>query len=166
MATPLLVRFALALLFAWSALALGVTVFAVLAGRSRTGAARHVTRGGRRWRYALAAVVLALDGIVLFGAAPLDGAAAMFALAALPCALGVLALAPGNEDGVYGERGVRRGWQARRYDELEGWRLSGEHLRFLVHGRLEAVAVPAADHEALRARLLELRPEQMSPFKA
>ncbi|MEM7515482.1 MAG: hypothetical protein AAF368_00970 [Planctomycetota bacterium] len=159
-------KFLLAVLVLWAAAGFFVTVFAVVVARRQVGVERHYVCGGRRRRWLVAGLLLLVAAGVSLVRPGLEGTSLALALVALGFGVGISLIAPAPEDSTYGERGVRRGWQARRFDQLEGWRLTGEHLRFLVHGRLVAVEVPRAEHDALRARLLELCPEGMSSFKA
>ena len=69
-------------------------------------------------------------------------------------------LSPGFQDSVFGEHGVQRGWTARRFGELESWRLIGEHLRWKHRGLWVATDVPVAEHAALRERLLREIPDR------
>ncbi len=78
----------------------------------------------------------------------------------------ILALSPGFSDSVYGERGVRCGWHARRFEQLEEWRLTGEHLRWKLFGEWVASRVPPADQPALRERLEQSCPGRESRFSA
>lgn len=84
---------------------------------------------------------------------------------ALGAALGIALLRPGFEDSAYGTGGVQRGWFARRYADLDQWRLTGEHLRWQLYGDWLATEVPTAEHEQLRQRLRELVPERESRFQ-
>ena len=71
---------------------------------------------------------------------------------------------PSFEDHEFGTTGVRRGWFARRFDELDEWRLTGEHLRWRLYGVWLATEVPTEFHAELRARLEEIAPERESRF--
>jgi hypothetical protein len=59
---------------------------------------------------------------------------------------------------------VQRGWHARRLEELEEWRLTGEHLRFRLFGEWTAVPLAPEHHAAMRARLVACCAERESPF--
>ncbi|MFN0242581.1 MAG: hypothetical protein ACKVWV_06780 [Planctomycetota bacterium] len=72
---------------------------------------------------------------------------------------------PGLKDAVCGEDGVQRGYYARTFDELEEWRLAGEHLRFRLFGEWTSVPLPSADQPRIRAKLLASCPERESRFK-
>lgn len=149
-------------LLAWLVGATALTLFATIVGRRQTGRAILVKRHGGRARVVLGALLVAAGGV----AVTTDGLPLGFALPALLLGLFIALVAPSSEDAVYGENGVRRGWHARRFDQLEGWRLTGEHLRFLVHGELVAVPIPDAEVAGLRARLEELVPDSQSEFQA
>ena len=81
--------------------------------------------------------------------------------------LGILItwFAPGFNDAISGASGVQRGWYARRYEELEEWRLTGEHLRFRLFGEWTAVPLPAEEQPRIREVLSRLCPERESRFK-
>jgi len=118
-------------------------------------------------RYAPVALIALLTLAAWLG---LDGerspadAAALFAPAVLSGVF--LALRPGVHDRVAGTEGVRRGWYVRKLVELEEWRLTGEHLRFRLRGRWEAVPFAAERHEDLAERLRKTIPERESEFAA
>lgn len=63
---------------------------------------------------------------------------------------------PDFSDQICGSDGVRYGWYLRRLDDLEEWRLTGDHLRFRLFGIWRAVPLPAERHESMRA-VLEAR---------
>ncbi len=107
----------------------------------------------------LAAVLLA---VILAGPEP---RVVYFTLLLLVPALGLVWLGPGFQDAILGEHGVQRGWLARRFEELEEWRLSGEHLRFRLHGEWTAVPCPPAEQPRVRAELERLNAGRESPFR-
>ncbi len=72
---------------------------------------------------------------------------------------------PGAHDAVLGEGGVQRGWHARRFESLEEWRLTGDHLRFRLFGEWTSVPCPPEHHFRLRSKLVQLVPERESPFQ-
>ncbi len=80
-------------------------------------------------------------------------------------ALGFLLVQPLAEDRVAGRGGVRRGWYVRALQDLEEWRVTGDHLRFRLRGPWEAVPLPAALHPEFEAKLRALAPERESRFK-
>ena len=84
---------------------------------------------------------------------------------ALLAAVAIALLRPGFEDSAFGEDGVQRGWFARRYADLDEWRLTGQHLRWKLYGEWLATEVPTSEHEALRARLRAAAPERESRFQ-
>lgn len=59
-------------------------------------------------------------------------------------------LVPGRRDAVLGESGIRRGWSARGFEELEDWRLSEDRLHLKLDG--ERVTVPCPLPEQARVR--------------
>lgn len=81
--------------------------------------------------------------------------------------LGILVtwFAPGFQDAICGEGGVQRGWYARRYEELEEWRLTGEHLRFRLFGEWTSVPLPAGEQPRIRELLTRVCPDRESRFK-
>lgn len=78
--------------------------------------------------------------------------------------LALLAASPGFQDSKFGARGVQRGWHARRFAELEEWRLTGDHLRWKLFGTWLATDLPRARHAAAREKLLAAAPERESRF--
>jgi hypothetical protein len=130
---------------------------------ARVGTVRHAARRNRqRWLAAFGLALLA--GLVLAAPGETDGFERGPALLVLSAAAALVALCPASGESVYGELGVRRGWHARRFDELEEWRLMGEHLRWKLRGEWISSQVPPAEHEALRAKLVGLCPERESRF--
>jgi hypothetical protein len=154
----------LSLLHATTAL-LAFSVLFVLAhtlrARSTLGTPISVVRGGRRERWLGALALLAVAGIVGW-AGPREVAVA--ALPALGLALVLQGLRPSFGDRVCTETGVRSGWFWRRHEQLEEWRLSGDHLRFRVRGDWLAVDLPRQHHAAMRERLARLIPDRESRF--
>jgi hypothetical protein len=84
-----------------------------------------------------------------------------------PLLLGILLawILPGFQDAVLGESGVQRGWIARRFADLEEWRLTGEHLRFRLHGEWTSVPCPPTQQGFVRETLLEVAPDRESRFQ-
>lgn len=72
---------------------------------------------------------------------------------------------PSAQTAVLGLGGVQRGWHARRFESLEEWRLTGDHLRFRLFGEWTSVPCPAGHQAELRAKLVALVPERESPFQ-
>ena len=129
--------------------------------RGAVGAVRHGARptmSGRRVQLGIA--VIALAALVW-----LDPALRAPAAVALGGAIAVALLRPGFEDSAYGDSGVQRGWFARRFEDLEEWRLTGQHLRWKLYGEWLASEVPTSEHAELRARLEKLVPDRESRFK-
>lgn len=81
--------------------------------------------------------------------------------------LGILVVwvTPGYHDAVLGELGVQRGWFARRFADLEEWRLAGDHLRFKLDGEWTSVPCPPGDQARIRETLLTVNPAGESRFK-
>ena len=145
----------------WTGLATAMSVMAIVIGRRQTGQAIHVVKSGARLRIMLTALIVLAAVLVVMGSGPDP----RLALPTLVLGLFLTLAAPRREDSVFGTEGVRRGWHARRWEQLEGWRLSGNHLRFVVHGELVAVEVPEASVPELRTRLESAAPDGESPFK-
>ncbi|MCK6446793.1 MAG: hypothetical protein L6Q99_10410 [Planctomycetes bacterium] len=76
----------------------------------------------------------------------------------------LLALSPGFQDSKFGATGVQRGWHARRFAELEEWRLAGDHLRWKLFGVWVASDLPAERHAAAREKLVALAADRESRF--
>jgi hypothetical protein len=145
-------------------LSAAVVAAAVVLARERKLAGRqvHSERPGRARRaVALTAAAVAFAAVV---ARTGDGPAAL-AIAVLALAAALFAFAPSLHDSVLGENGVRRGWHVRSFAELEEWRLTGDHLRWKLHGEWQACRVPRERSDALRRRLCELCPTRESAFK-
>lgn len=81
--------------------------------------------------------------------------------------LGILLVwvTPGFHDSVLGELGVQRGWFARRFADLEEWRLAGDHLRFKLDGEWTSVPCPPGDQVRIRETLLAVNPAGESRFR-
>jgi len=75
-------------------------------------------------------------------------------------------IAPGAGDQGCGEEGVFRGWIARRYEDLEEWRLTGDHLRFRLLGEWSAVEVPRDKAAQVRSILQRVVPERESVHRS
>ena len=84
-----------------------------------------------------------------------------------PLLLGILLVwvTPGFQDAVLGELGVQRGWFARRFADLEEWRLTGDHLRFKLDGEWTSVPCPPGEQARIRETLLAVNPAGESRFK-
>ena len=119
--------------------------------RSVTGPAIAVERPGFVLRRVLVAGTQAALLAVLLVRADLPQDAVVESLM-----LGVLLawITPGSQDAVLGELGVRRGWSARRYEDLEEWRLTGEHLRFRLAGEWTSVPCPPPQQPRVRGLLV------------
>jgi hypothetical protein len=132
-------------------------------GRARavTGPAIAAERPGLVLRRVLVAGTQAalLAVLLLRGDLPQD-------LVAECLMLGILLawITPGSQDAVLGELGVRRGWSARRYEDLEEWRLTGEHLRFRLAGEWTSVPCPPPQQPRVRGMLVESNAAAESRF--
>jgi len=129
--------------------------------RARVGRVLSAERPRRRARLLFLAGLAAAAVLVLLGReqvalAPTLGVLALSAV--------LLALSPGFLDSACGEDGVRRGWHARRYEDLEEWRLIGDHLRWKLRGEWLASRLPAERQAELREKLAKLCPDRESRF--
>lgn len=154
-------RILIALSAGLASLGLAVVLVWNAANRARVGRVRLRVRPRRRWRAVILALALAA-AIAAAAAAP--PARELGSLLAAAVSIALLGLAPGFLDSVYGDDGVQRGWEARRFGELEAWRLIGEHLRWRLRGDWVATEVPPQEHAALRERLTRDRPERESSY--
>jgi hypothetical protein len=109
----------------------------------------------------VAILLAAAGGFAALGAGDVGLA---WTLPPLALAIVYLALRPGVHDRVTGRDGVRRGWYVRALADLEEWRLTGDHLRFRLRGRWEAVPLAAARQAELGERLRATAPERESTF--
>ena len=131
------------------------------AAAARLGAVLVAERPHRRARAVGAATLLLVAVLSLaFG-----GSLAPEAVLTLSMGILLLALAPSMDDRAVGADGVLVGWDARRYEELEEWRLTGEHLRFKLRGVWTAVPVPEALQREVRGKLEERIPERQSVYR-
>lgn len=131
----------------------GLAAAAAFRARGAAVVGEVLYRAGRgvRSRLATTVAIAALGTLALGGdASPGAGGALLLALTTA----GVWLL-PREREVVCGERGLRSGWTAVAFAELEEWRLVGAHLRYRLRGRWRAVEVPPALHPALRVRLEE-----------
>lgn len=80
-------------------------------------------------------------------------------------ALLLVFITPSSKTAILGVGGVQRGWHARRFESLEEWRLTGDHLRFRLFGEWTSVPCPQERQSDLRALLTELVPDRESPFQ-
>jgi hypothetical protein len=109
---------------------------------------------------ALAGVGLALSFALAAGELPLALSLPTLALTVL-----LLWLSPSAATGRIGRFGVQRAWDVHGYNELQEWRLAGEHFRFRVDDRWFAVALPASKHAQLEAELELHAPDRRSPYR-
>lgn len=154
-------------LLLWGLVALlGVSSLVLAAWRvdlNRTvGSARVVERPGRRSRLVYPALVLVAAGLLAFSGLDVP---LVPSLAVLALGVTLALLAPGERDSVLGAQGVQQGWHARRFDQLEEWRLTGDHLRWRLFGEWIATHAPAALHAELRAQLAAQSPGRESRFQ-
>ena len=119
-----------------------------LGGRAATGAAAT----------GFAATGFAATGFAATGLADL-GVPVSLAFGVLATAAVMLLCTSGLRDTVLAENGVRAGWFVRRFEELEEWRLTGDHLRWRLFGEWQACEVPPDQRADLRAKLEQSHPE-------
>jgi len=145
-----------------------VGLFAVAAIRARNrrtlGSVIASELPGRKVRLVGASALLlaCLATVALAGPAP---RVIEFAALMLVPALGLVWFGTGFQDALLGESGVQRGFESRRLDELEEWRLAGDHLRFRLRGEWTSVPCPPESQPQLRATLMQLNPQRESPFR-
>jgi len=155
---------ALALLPQVALLCVGLIVAQVMSGiaRVKVGPVIAADRSrATRWRIAMTVLIASLAGWIL-----LDGS--VWPVPVLLCLGSALLLAyttPTTRTAILGEGGVQIGWYARRFESLEEWRLTGDHLRFRLFGEWTSVPCPPAHQAELRAKLEQLVPERESPFQ-
>lgn len=130
--------------------------------RRTVGVVRVIERPRSKLRYAYYAAVAIAAALATF--AGLD-VPLVPALAVLAAGVALAALAPGDQDGALGAAGVQYGWHARRFAQLEKWRLTGDHLRWRLFGDWVATHAPAALHAELRAQLTAANPGRESRFQ-
>lgn len=118
-------------------------------------------RAERRTRIVLTALIAAVLAWILVDPAVWRTPV----LLCLGCALLLVWTTPGAQTAVLGEAGVQRGPHARRLESLEEWRLTGDHLRFRLHGTWTSVPCPPERQAELRAKLVQLAPDRESPFQ-
>lgn len=132
-------------------------------GRTRTvGEPLARQRASRVWLRVVWTVNAAALAAIVVNWEALPSSAAL-TLLALESAL--VSLSPLAHDADIGARGVRYGWSARAFADLEEWRLTGEHLRWKLRGEWVACHVAPEHHAALRERLRQSCPERESAFK-
>lgn len=109
---------------------------------------------------ALIGVGAALSWSLASGEVPLALSLPTLALTSL-----LVWLQPAAGTGRIGRFGVQKGWRVHGYNELEEWRLAGEHLRFRVDERWYALDLPAAKHSLVEQELVLCAPERRSPYR-
>jgi hypothetical protein len=144
------------------ALALAVTQILTGLARLRVGRPLCAERPGTRGRQVALATLIVAAMVLIVARQEVWAPPPLLALAG---ALFLVMTTPGAHDALLCEHGVQRGWHARRYEDLEEWRLTGEHLRFRLHGEWTSVPCPGERQAGVRAKLLELAPERESPFQ-
>ena len=142
--------------------AFGVVFLLRARRRAVIGEERFVQRGPRSVSLVLLAALLAVFLVAL--STPTEHRTLTLTL--LVAATGVLWLQPRPDDGAFGALGVRHGWSARRFEDLEEWRLTGDHLRFRLRGEWVAVDLPRGEHASVRALLSGKCGDRESRFSA
>ena len=128
-----------------------------LAAARRLGRSLQSTASRQVWqRVVLVLVWLAAASFWVPGLG-VEAADESFRAPALALLIGgavILRLSPRPGTRVLGTAGVQSGWQNARFGEFAEWRLSGEHLRFRLEGRLwDAVGAASPKHAELREQL-------------
>lgn len=143
---------------------IGLIVAQVLSGFARTkvGPVIAAERSGTlKRRVVMTVLILAILTWILVQ----PGVWPVPVLLCLGSALLLVFTTPGAHDAVLGEGGVQRGWHARRFESLEEWRLTGDHLRFRLFGEWTSVPCPPEHQFRLRSKLVQLVPDRESPFQ-
>ncbi len=141
---------------------LATTIALVTSARRAIGNPIASEKPGRRNRrlVLIGAQAIVLSIVAARGELPLP------LVAACLCTCAAIAwLAPGFKDATCGETGVQRGWYARRFEHLEEWRMTGDHLRFRLFGLWTAVPLPLQEQPKIREKLLQLNAARESRFK-
>jgi hypothetical protein len=128
--------------------------------KAKVGAAIAEARPWRTAKLALVGLYLATLAVLLL----LRDLPALPLVLVLGLSAAIVLWTPGFHDAVCGEEGVQRGWHARRFEELEEWRLIGDHLRFRLFGEWTSVPLPANDQPRIREKLLAIAPTRESRF--
>lgn len=119
--------------------------------------------GARRIGLLLAWVAAASFWIPGVGAA--DESLRLPAAVLLAGGVVLLTLSPRPGVRVLGANGVQSGWNHASFEQFAEWRLSGEHLRFRLDGRLwDAVEVAPGARTELRERLERVAPGRESRY--
>jgi hypothetical protein len=149
----------LALIVTAAVLAVALVVAALVRVRAarRLGVLVAAERGSRS-PFLLLPLAAALVAVCVDGVEPLP-------LSIVLATAGYHFLAPRQGDRVLGRDGVQRGWYSLRFEQVEAWRLTGDHLRVFLRGEWEAVPAPARDHKELAAVLEARAPGRESRFK-
>jgi hypothetical protein len=158
----------LLLVYVVLALAIGAGLFLAIASRGREARVLGPLLTAVRPRRALRALPLGLLAVagILRLLAP-EGLAPLWLDLALLAGAGLLVwLRPGFHDRFCGERGVRAGWAVLAFEQIEEWRLTGDHIRFRIQGEWSAADLPAERHVAMRERLEQLAPGRESRFRS
>jgi hypothetical protein len=113
-------------------------------------------------------LVLAVLGVVVSSGYPAEPAPGLPSVSDLWVTLVLTGLLvwklPHATEAVCGRHGVRFGWSVSAYEDVEAWRLTGDHLRCLLKGRWLAMAVPPARHGELRGHLQREAKRAQSEF--
>lgn len=128
----------------------------------RVGPTIHAVRDSR----GVKPVLFAVETGLLLVSLTADPFPTTHAILVLLGALALTAICPGVHDQACGELGVYRGWFGRRYEELDEWRLAGDHLRFRMMGEWMSVALPRDRQAKVRAILERVAPDRESPHEA
>ncbi len=143
-----------------AALSLVLVARGRLAGR--VGPVVASERASRLWlRSALTFTALPVAAVIVHW----EDLPAALALASLAVSVALFVASPLAQDADVGERGVRRGWSAREFAQLEEWRLTGEHLRWRLRSEWFACRVPVELQASVRTRLQAVCPDRESPFR-
>jgi len=159
-----MIEFLHKLLFVGTAEMIGALVVLVLIRAKHNlnlGPLRRVNRGSNQFQLLILPALLGLCLTLLLH----EASEPVRYLPGLVAAAACLILQPRPGSSALGAAGVRTGWRSSKFEELDGWRLTGDHLRVQIDGHWGAVEVPAVEHESLRAQLEGLCPESESRFR-
>lgn len=147
-------------------LIVGVLAVATIRARNRRTVGSVLAEelpGRARRTWGTSALLLSIPAAILWAGA--DARVLAFAGLLLVPSLALVWFGTGFQDAILGDLGVQRGWHALRFEELEEWRLAGDHLRFRLHGEWTSVPCPPGRQPALRSALERLNPARESPFR-
>lgn len=145
-------------------LCVGLIAAQILSGIARLKVGPVVAadrRAATRWRIVMTTLIVAVGAWILLD----KNVWPTPVILCLGFALLLVYTTPTSRTAILGEGGVQSGWHARRFEALDEWRLTGDHLRFRLFGEWTSVPCPSEHQGKLRAKLVELVPDRESPFQ-